>query len=31
MRRSSSPMPDRVQLLVTVDPQYGIHWLVKQI
>jgi putative transposase len=24
-------MPDRVHLLVTVDPQYGIHRLVKQI
>jgi putative transposase len=24
-------MPDHVHLLVTVDPQYGIHRLVKQI
>jgi putative transposase len=24
-------VPDRVRLLVAVDPQYGIHWLVKQI
>jgi putative transposase len=24
-------MPDYVQLLVTVDPQYGIHRLVKQV
>ncbi|GLW29346.1 IS200/IS605 family transposase [Actinoplanes regularis] len=24
-------MPDRVHLLVTCDPQYGIHRLVKQI
>jgi putative transposase len=24
-------MPDHVHLLVEVDPQFGIHWLVKQI
>jgi putative transposase len=24
-------MPDHVHLLVTIDPQYGIHRLVKQI
>jgi putative transposase len=24
-------VPDHVHLLVTVDPQYGIYWLVKQI
>lgn len=29
--RSMEIMPDHVHLLVTVDPQYGVHRLVKQI